>query len=217
MNFDKELLVLQKVEASLQAKKEVVDEALTKARKDFAAAKDRMALYKETAQLLVDTSLLIQEKTTKRLMDLVTQLYQYVFENKDEFIIQVDTKRKTPIAKFLLKTYKNGQELLLDPTEADGGGKLDVISLGLRLGALLMYRPALNRILILDEPLRFISSSTTSDQPYRYRAVEFLKKVATEYDIQILAVTHDSELVDLADARFEFGLDSKGYTKVSEL
>lgn len=217
MNLTEDILALQKREAYLRAKKDTADTELAEQKLLYAKAKEEMDLYQQTSQLLVDTSLLIQENTTKRVTKLVTDLYQYVFQNDDEFVIQTDTKRKTPVARFLLKTHKGGQEVLLDPTEADGGGKLDVIALGLRLAALLMYKPALNRILILDEPLRFISSSTTSDKPYRYRAVQFLKKMAEQYGIQIIAVTHDSELVDLADARFEFALDDKGYTTVGEL
>lgn len=216
MNFDAELLELQRREAFLKAKKDTADKDLALKTDIYQKAKSNMDLYQQTAQLLVDTSLIIQESTTKRIAKLVTDMYRYVFLNDDEFVIKTDTKRKTPVASFFIKTKKGGKEVLLDPTEADGGGKLDVIALGLRLAALLLYRPALNRILILDEPLRFISSTTTSAKPYRYRAVEFLKKVAMEYGIQIIAVTHDSELVDLADAKFEFALNTDGYTEVFE-
>lgn len=217
MDLVARILNLQKRESFLRAKKETADTALAAKQAEYSTAVKNEDLYADCSQLLIDTSLVIQEQTTKRVQQIVTALYQHVFQNTDEFIIQTDTKRKTPVAQFLLKTHKNGKEVLLDPTEADGGGKLDVIALGLRIAALMLYRPALNRILILDEPLRFISSSKTSDKPYRYRAVEYLKKLALENNIQILAVTHDSELVDLADLHFEFGLDDKGYTEVREV
>lgn len=217
MNYSDRILKLRERTAFLKAKKEGLEELLANHKDAFAVSKKAIDLYTECSQLLVDTSLHVQEAVTKRIQDLVTSLYRYVFETDDEFIIKLDTKRKTPVAQFLLKTKKNGIEVVLDPTEADGGGKLDVIALGLRLAALLLYRPALNKVLILDEPLRFISSSKTSERPYRYRAVEFLKKVATENNIQIIAVTHDSELVDLADAHFMFSLDEKGYTKVESV
>jgi len=214
MDIEQAILDLQKREAFLKAKKDTVDKQLADSRKQYADAKTAIDEYTQCTQLLVDTSLAIQEKTTSKIANIVTALYREVFQNNDEFVIKVDAKRKTPIAEFFIKTKKGGTVVYLDPVESDGGGKLDVIALGLRLAALLLYRPALHKVLILDEPMRFISSSQTSEFPFRYRAVSFLKKIAQEYGIQIIAVTHDSELVDLADKHYEFSLDENGYTRV---
>lgn len=213
MILEQEILALQKLESAVKAKKELVDASLKEQRELFSAAKTSVELYNKCTQLLIDTSLAIQEKTTSKIAQIVTSLYQAVFQNKDEFVIKVDTKRKTPVAEFLLKTTKGNQEVLIDPVEADGGGKLDVIALGLRLAALLLYKPDLNKVLILDEPMRFISSNTTSEFPYRRRAVAFLKDIAKTYGIQIIAVTHDVELIDMADKHYEFSLDKDGFTE----
>lgn len=214
IDIEQAMLELQKKEAFLKAKKDTVDSDLAMNRKLFQDTQSAIDLYTQCTQLLVDTSLAIQEKTTKKIADIVTALYREVFQSNDEFVIQVDAKRKTPVANFFIKTQKGGHTLYLDPVESDGGGKLDVIALGLRLAALLLYRPALRKVLILDEPMRFISSDKTSEFPFRYRAVAFLKKIAQEYGIQVISVTHDSELVDLADKHYEFSLDGEGYTRV---
>ena len=215
-DFEQQINALKMREAYLVGKREVTQTQLDTARERYSTAKKEYELYSKCSKLLTETSMLVHERTTQKIADIVTQLYRAVFGGDDSFVIKVDTKRKTPIAEFFIKTKKAGKEVLLDPIMSDGGGKMDVIALGLRIAALLLYKPALNRVLILDEPLRFISSSSTSEFPFRYRAVSFFLFIAKTYGIQILAVTHDSELVDLADIKFELELTNEGYTKVTK-
>ena len=210
------ILALVKKQTELETRLSITKESLQKAREESQRAETAAELYKACAELLVNTSLTIQRKTTDKIAQIVTDLYQYVFLSEDRFVIKVDTKRSVPVASFFIETKKDGKTILLDPLKSDGGGKVDVISLGLRLAALLLYRPALNKVLILDEPLRFLSSTATSSKPYRLRAVEFLKQIAHEYNIQVIAVTHDTELMDLADTVYEVSLNEKGYSEVAQ-
>ena len=46
--------------------------------------------------------------------------------------------------------------------------------------------------------------------------LEFLKQIAHEYNIQVIAVTHDTELMDLADTVYEVSLNEKGYSEVAQ-
>ena len=210
------ILALVKKQTELETRLSITKESLQKAREESQRAETAAELYKACTELLVNTSLTIQRKTTDKIAQIVTDLYQYVFLSEDRFVIKVDTKRSVPVASFFIETKKDGKTILLDPLKSDGGGKVDVLSLGLRLAALLLYRPALNKVLILDEPLRFLSSTATSSKPYRLRAVEFLKQIAHEYNIQVIAVTHDTELMDLADTVYEVSLNEKGYSEVAQ-
>lgn len=204
-----------KKETELSTKLQLLQETIKNTREQLAKEQKNKELHEKCSALLVKTSLAIQEKTTQKIAKIVTDLYQYVFLSEDKFVITVDKKRSVPVANFYIETVKNGKKILLNPLKDDGGGKVDVISLGLRLAALLLYTPALERVLILDEPLRFLSSSTTSDKPYRLRAVEFLKQIAKEFGIQVIAVTHDLELKELADRINCVSLNERGYSTVT--
>ena len=217
MTRNEKIELLLKKEAALETKVQFLKEQLQKKKEELVNASHNAELFKKVAQLLTHTSISIQEKTTERIAQIVTDMYQYVFLNNDRFVIQVDKKRSTPVASFYIETEKNGQKVLLDPLTSDGGGKVDVIALGLRLAALLLYKPSMERVLLLDEPLRFLSSTTTSQKPYRLRAVEFLKKIAQQYGIQIIAVTHDQELLSMSDCTYEVMLDSAGYSKIQKM
>lgn len=215
MNREDRILNAIKHETELSTRLKVLQEKIAEKEDMLTQANANAETYKEVGELLTKTSLSIQTNTTEKIAKIVTDLYQYVFMNDDKFIIEIDTKRSVPVAYFYIETVKNGKKVKLDPLTADGGGKVDVISLGLRLAALLLYRPSLEKVLILDEPLRFLSSSTTSAKPYRLRAVEFLKQISQEYGIQVIAVTHDEELLSVADKIHEVALDQDGYSVVT--
>ena len=211
------VLELIKKEAELETRLQLLNEQISSYKKQQEESARNIDLYTRCSELLTKTSLEIQKKTTEKIAKIVTDLYQYVFVSDDKFIIQVDKKRSVPVAHFFIETTKNGKKILLDPMKDEGGGKVDVIALGLRIAALLLYRPSMERVLVLDEPLRFLSSSTTSDKPYRLRAVDFLKQGAKEYGIQVIAVTHDLELKELADKINTVHLDENGYSVVESV
>ena len=171
--------------------------------------------YTKGAALFKETSLNCQQQTNERISNIITKLYQFVFENKDRVIIQTDIKRNVPVASILIETERNGEKITLDPVEEEGGGKLDIISLGLRLAGLLLYTPTLNRVLILDEPLKNLSTNETSAKAYRQRTAEFLKMICEEYGIQIIMTTHDKAFVDIADRKFVVELGEDNYATVS--
>ena len=75
----------------------------------------------------------------------------------------------------------------LNPLLAMGGGLVDVLAFALRLGALILSDAG--RLLVLDEPFRFLSR----DKLPVMREVQAL--LADEYSIQTLMVTHLAELV----------------------
>ena len=76
----------------------------------------------------------------------------------------------------------------VDPMTASGGGVVDVASFALRLSCLVLSKPPINRILILDEPFKFLS------EDYRERVRILLETLSKEMKTQIILVTHIEEL-----------------------
>ena len=81
-------------------------------------------------------------------------------------------------------------EAELDPLQSCGGGILDVAAFGLRLACLMLQRPQPARVLILDEPFRFVSSH------YRSNVRALLSELSQEMGVQIIMVTHIEEFMD---------------------
>ncbi len=75
----------------------------------------------------------------------------------------------------------------LNPLQATGGGLVDVLAFALRLSALILSDR--ERLLILDEPFRFLSRD-------KLPIIKEVRSVLSEqYNIQTLMITHLQELV----------------------
>jgi DNA repair exonuclease SbcCD ATPase subunit len=129
-----------------------------------------------------------QEACQKRIGYVVTRCLQAVFGDQAlSFLLVFEQKRgQTEVRGVLVDA--EGHEL--DPLQSCGGGILDVAAFGLRLACLMLQRPQPARVLILDEPFRFVSSH------YRSNVRALLSELSQEMGVQIIVVTHIEEFMD---------------------
>ena len=71
-----------------------------------------------------------------------------------------------------------------------------------------MQRPKSRNVLILDEPFRYLSSNLLP------RASEMLKQISEQLELQIIMVTHATELAEEADKIFEVSI-KQGRTEIT--
>ncbi len=126
----------------------------------------------------------IQEQMHNRIASVVGRALEAVFDEPYEFRIKFEQKRGHTEAS--LAFVRDGLEI--DPMTASGGGVVDVAAFALRLACLLLHRPPLRRVIILDEPFKFVSAE------YRGRLRLLLERLAEEMKVQIIMVTHIPEL-----------------------
>jgi DNA repair exonuclease SbcCD ATPase subunit len=69
-----------------------------------------------------------------------------------------------------------------------GGGVVDVASFALRVACLILHRPRLSKVMVLDEPFKFVSAQ------YRDRVRTMLERLSQDLDMQIIMVSHIDEL-----------------------
>lgn len=154
------------------------EEALAKAK-----AQEKHTL--EAQAILQDISRQVQEIAHEQIASVVTRCLEAVFqEDAYTFKIEFEEKRGRTEAKLLF--VKDGNEI--DPVDASGGGVIDVASFALRLSCLVLSRPACRRLLVLDEPYKYLSKDY---QPYMREMLEILSK---EFGVQVILVTH-SDLI----------------------
>jgi hypothetical protein len=128
----------------------------------------------------------VQETAHKQIAAIVTRCLKAVFDDPYTFKIHFERKRGKTEARMVF--VRKGMEL--DPKTGVGGGVLDVAAFALRLACLLLQRPARRRLLILDEPFKFVSER----KEYRERVRQLLESLSEEMDVQLVLVTHDSIL-----------------------
>jgi len=169
------LLHYQSVQTSLKREQEQLQQV--QAKKDISAQANTI-LQAVFAQ--------IQENVHKTISDIVSRCLQAVFgEEAYEFKIAFEQKRNKIEAE--IQFIKNGE--VFHPMTQSGGGVLDVAAFGLRLSAVLLTLVnRKRRILILDEPFRFLSVE------YRPKIRDLIQQLAEELDFQFILVTHAKEL-----------------------
>jgi DNA repair exonuclease SbcCD ATPase subunit len=129
-----------------------------------------------------------------------------VFDNPYE--LKVDFVQRRNKTECDLLFVRDGQTL--DPLSASGGGTVDVAAFALRIASWSMARPRSRNVIILDEPLRFLSADCQE------RASKMIKEISDKLGIQFLIVTHESILANYADKTFEVSI-RKGVSQVKEI
>jgi len=159
--------------------------AYSSARKNLIEAKAHQKAIEE-AQIIAQTVAQdIQEKVHNRIASVVTRCLTAVFDEPYQFKILFERKRGRTEAVLLFE--RDGQQI--DPMTASGGGPVDLAAFALRLSCIMLARPKLRRVIILDEPFKSPSPH------YRRNIRDLLKALSEEMSVQFIMVTNIMELV----------------------
>ena len=164
---------------------------LTAARKSCQALKFSLDASKSHQEDVVEATTLaqtvaqaVQQQAHDQIAGVVSRCLEAVFPDAYKFVIHFERKRGRTQARLTFE--RDGMEI--DPMEASGGGVVDVASFALRLSCLILHKPPLRRVMVMDEPFRFVS------EEYRERIRRLLHELSNEMDVQFILVTHISEL-----------------------
>lgn len=167
-----------------QARKRAAAASLADARRAYVAAADGAVWAAEAQTLVQGIAAGVQAAVHARIAALVGRCLAAVFDEPYEFTITFEQRRGRTEAVIGLQRGT----LVVDPLEAAGGGVCDVTAFALRLAALIMARPAKRRLLVMDEPFRFVSAE------YRPAIRRLIEGLSQEFGIQFIFVTHDPAL-----------------------
>ena len=156
-------------------------------------AVDNLDLLEKVRLLLQKTSEFAREQSRRQIESIVTNCLQYIFDSGIDFRIEINEVRGRPEAEFFVFSSMNGEAVKTRPQEARGGGVVDIISLAIRVAMLQCSNLDIKGPIILDEPAKHVS------EDYINRVGEFLKQVSERFDRQVIIVTHDRHLSEIAD------------------
>jgi DNA repair ATPase RecN len=156
---------------------------------------------KETSENLISARAILTEANRRsqiavkaRIEGLITLALQSVYEDpRLQFILDMNVKRNQCEAQMLVK---EGDKEPYIPKDATGGGLLDVISFAARIVFYSMMPEKSRALLILDEPMKWTGALAV-------QAGNMIKEIAQQIGVQVIMVTHDAELFDIADRSWE--------------
>lgn len=178
------LKVLKRTISRHRDRHKVAKANLSQIRGQLAKAKKTAAgtmTARDIVQALVQEA---EQKVHGRLAAVVSKCLSAVFDEPYVFEIKFEKKRGRTDAVLLFR--RNDEEI--DPMTASGGGVIDIAAFALRVASIVMSMPQKRRLLILDEPFKFVSVDL---RPAVKVLIETLSK---ELNIQFIIVTHMPEL-----------------------
>lgn len=178
-------------------------------------AKNDIALWQQVQVLFSKVSEFARAQLKTRIEETVTAALQAVFERDDiAFEIEMRTVNNQPSASWSVVSYYGAGEDVStvsgSPEDARGGGVSDVVSLALRLSLLELARPKPQGPVLLDEVGKHVSRN------YAPNVAAFLKQYAEKTGRQIILITHDPNLAEVADVSYRVNQEN-GVSEVTKL
>lgn len=168
-----------------------------------AAAEKEARLLEEVGRAFHAAAEMAREAARERAEAAVTEALRAVFGPHVSFRAEVSERRGRPEAEFSVVTDLGGEDLVTPVLDARGGGVVDVASLALRVLVAAASSPERAPIL-LDEPGKHLSEG------YSRALGELLQAVARETGRQVVAVTHDPRVAEVADAVYRVEMETGG-------
>lgn len=173
---------------------------------DIIIAEDKIDLFKKTSNFLNKFSSSLRDSVSKKIEILVTQILQKILkDDRYNFKINFIQRKNSVDAVFLLYDKLNNSEV--DIINSSGGGVADIISTILFFIFLEIHNPK-SDFIIFDEVGKHISADKRSE------FFKLLKDLAKEYNKQIIYVSHQQEILDIADNIIKLDVGKDGYSMV---
>lgn len=171
--IDKLLRDYQEVEARLKHHETALEEAT-----------EELENTQEAQAIVVAMASGLQAAVHSRLSAVVTKALKAVFDDPYEFALRFETKANR--TNVVLVFTRDGLEVDA-PLDACGGGVVDVAAWALRMACLILARPHARRLLVLDEPFKFVWAGG------RDKVAQLVSVLSSELGVQLLIVTHEQE------------------------
>lgn len=167
---------------------------------------ERRALHRheQAREIIREVGLKTQQELEYHISDITSLALNSVFDDPYELKTQFIERRNKTECDLLFE--RNGE--VFDPVTASGGGAVDVAAFALRIASWVIATPRSRSVMILDEPMRFLS------QKYQESASQMMKELSDRLGIQFIIVTHEQTLTLAADKVFEVSI-KKGISKVA--
>ena len=143
-----------------------------------------LAAWREIQELTQHVAATCQNRVHKQICEVVTVCLAAIFDEPYTFLIRFVNKRGRTEAVPVF--VRDGEEVV--DIDDIGGGVVDIACFALRLAAVVSSLPPIRRLLVLDEPYRFVSKKL------RPKVAAMLEAFSKQMKCQIVLTTHEDEL-----------------------
>jgi len=187
---------LKKVSEKVNRLKWRRKELIKRKKANIKRKKELDVLLRDTveAREIINKSLDITHARIKARIDgLLTLAINSVFDRPFSFDLRIEKKYNRIVCTPVIK---EGEEEYI-PKDAMGGGIIDIISFAFRVVLWSLEHPRSRNVFVLDEPMKFVGKGDML-----IRAGNILKELSHRLGFQLIIVTHEKELGDIADRAY---------------
>lgn len=191
----------------IKAHKQYLEKTAQESKLQVLLNEANLSKFSDALDFLYKFSEFTRNEVKTKLETLANLALSSVFTDKQmEFRVVPNRNKKGLFYELYIST--DGKITPLE--DCKGGGVLDIISLCLRISYLRIFKGTLRQVLILDEPFKNL------DDIRRPAAIEWLSTTAKEMGMQLIIVTHLTDLIEKADKAIKVE-QINGVSKVYEI
>lgn len=185
----------------LQSEVKLLNDLKTQKQEDFENLKSHSEDLVKARWVLSTVAEQTQLRFKEKVESLVTMAIQSVFDRPFQFVMIFEQKRN----KFECRpvVMEDGVEYI--PKEDMGGGIVDIISFALRVVLWSLQKPRTRNVLVLDEPMKYVGKGELLD-----KAGNMLREISHQLGIQLILVTHEPQLSEIADIAYQVSHKKNG-------
>lgn len=181
--------------AKEMGKEQFIQQSIKQKTIQLSANKTDLVRHEKAHEIIKEVGSKTQELLQVQISDITSLAMEAVFEDPYKLEVLFVERRNNNECDLLFE--RDGQ--LMKPLDASGGGAVDVAAFALRIASWSLSSPSLRNVIILDEPMRFLSRNLQE------KASQMIKQISKKLGIQFIIVTHEAKLTESADRVFEVG------------
>ena len=131
-------------------------------------------------------------------------------EDNMKFLMEFTINRNQPECQLLVQEGDHEPYL---PKDETGGGVVDILSFALRVVLWSLENPRTRAVFFLDEPMKNVGMGK---DVLLSRAGEMMRNISDQLHFQLIIISHEAELSDIADKAWEFSKEA-GVTVIRQL
>lgn len=186
-----------------RGRKAQIDSSITSTQEELRKIQVSLRRHESAREIIRKVGLETQQQLQFHISDITSLALESVFNDPYQLVVEfVQRRNKTECDLYFARQGEN-----MDPLSASGGGAVDVAAFALRIASWSMMSPRTRPVIILDEPLRFLSADNQE------KASVMIKELSQRLGLQFIIVTHEPILAAYADKVFEVSI-KKGKSKV---
>ena len=183
--------------AGVKANYLLLSNQLQQKKRQTESLKKQIEIQQKARWILTEVAQNTQSRFKNKVESLVTMAIRNVFDRPLQFCLEIERKRNKMECRLIVKEIVNGQERIYDDLEGDvAGGLIDVVSFACRIVLWSLQNPRSRNVLVFDEPMKNMGKLISLGG-------QILKEISHKLGFQIIIVTHDEELMEVADRSYQ--------------